>query len=294
MSRRVDPVTRYARAVVRGRVLTNRLVRLAAERHLRDLAAGPGRALRWDAAKAEHAIAFFGFLRLAEGEFDGKPFVLQPWQSFIIGSLFGWYALDVDDVWVRRYRNAYVETGKGSGKTPMAAGIGLYGLVADDESAAEIYSAAAVRDQASISWTDARRMVDRSPALRGRVEVSAHALVVPARDASFRTVSSEARNLHGKRPHIALIDEEHAHPDSSVIDAMRAGTKGRRNGLIFRITNSGYDRNSVCWHDHEYSSSRRGSGRRPRSAAGSGCRRTRSATSSARPSATSSSPTSTT
>ena len=63
------------------------------------------------------------------GERDRRPFMLEPWQQFIIGSLFGWYR---DDLY-RRFRTAYIEVGKGSGKSAMAAGICLYGLVADGE-----------------------------------------------------------------------------------------------------------------------------------------------------------------
>ncbi len=246
-------VNDYARAVIDGVAVANRSVRLACERHLRDLSEGTDRGLRFDAGRAGRAIRFFSFLRLAEGAFEGRPFDLQPWQAFIVGSIFGWYTQDADGEWVRRFRNAYIETGKGSGKTPMAAGIGLYGMVADDEAAADIFSAAKVRSQAAILWNDARRMVEKSPALRGRIEVTAHALAMPARDSSFIAVSSEAKNLHGPRVHMALIDEEHAHPDAEVIDAMRAGTKGRRNALILRITNAGFDRHSICWQDHEYS-----------------------------------------
>lgn len=245
-----EAVEVYARGVLAGEIVANRLVGLACARHLDDLATGAARGLRFDHQRAGRAIRFFGFLRLAEGVFAGQPFTLQPWQAFIVGSLFGWYTAEADGTSVRRFRNAYIETGKGSGKTPLAAGIGLYGMVCDDEAAAEIYSAAAVRDQAAILWTDARRMVEQSPVLRERIEVGAHALVLPTRSSSFRPVSSEARNLHGKRPHIALIDEEHAHPNGEVIEAMRAGTKGRRNALIVRITNAGFDRHSVCWADH--------------------------------------------
>lgn len=248
-----DRVHRYARAVVARELVTNRAVRQACQRHLDDLVTGEARGLRFEPAKAARAIDFFGLLRLAEGDFDGKPFVLEDWQAFIVGSLFGWYAQDSDGTWVRRFRNAYVETGKGSGKSPLAAGIGLYGLAADDEAAPEIYSAAAGRDQAGILWTDAKRMVEKSPALLRRITPMAHALVAPSRSGTFKAVSSEARNHHGKRVHIALIDELHAHPDADVLEAMRAGTKGRRNALIFRITNSGFDRTSVCWHEHEYS-----------------------------------------
>jgi len=57
---------------------------------------------------------------------------------FIVGSLFGWRGLDG---W-RRFRVAYIEKPKGNGKSPLAAGIGLFMLMADGEARAEVYSAA--------------------------------------------------------------------------------------------------------------------------------------------------------
>lgn len=85
-----DPATAYARDVAAGKVVAGRLVRLACERHLRDLKEGPARGLRWNVEAANRAIQFFpDVLRLAEGEWAGKPFTLEPWQCFIVGSLFG-------------------------------------------------------------------------------------------------------------------------------------------------------------------------------------------------------------
>ena len=250
-------VRQYALDVVDGRQLANRYVRLAGERHLRDLEDGPARGLRFDEAAAGRSITFFSHLTLAEGdiaETKPRPFILRPWQSFIVGSCVGWMATDEEDgSEIRRFRNAYVETGKGSGKTPIGGGLGLFGVAGDTEAAPEVYSVGNTRDQSKIPWTDAKRMAEASPALRSRIEISAHALAVPSRNGTFQYLSSEARNLHGKRPHLVIVEEEHAHPDSSVIDAMRLGTKGRRNALIFRITNSGHDRHSICWQDHEYS-----------------------------------------
>ena len=135
----IHPVTRYARDVAAGTRLAGRLVRLACERHLRDLEEGATRGVRFDERAATRAIEFFGFLNLAEGAHAGKPFRLEPFEQFIVGSLFGWLGPDG----FRRFRTAYVEIGKGNGKSPMAAGIGLYGLFADGEIGAEIYSAAA-------------------------------------------------------------------------------------------------------------------------------------------------------
>jgi phage terminase large subunit-like protein len=246
-----DPVTRYALDVAEGRIVANRYVRLAAQRHLDDLRNGPKRALRWDREAAEYALAFFpGWLRLAEGPFAGEPFVLQPWQQFVVGSLFGWYR---EDDGTRRFRTAYIECGKGNGKTPLAAGIGLFGLVADGEPAAEIYTAGVTREQANYILADARKMVERSPALRARVQINAHNLAVVSTGSYMRSVSSEARSLDQRRVHMALIDEIHEHPTDLVVDKMRAGTKGRRNPLIVEITNAGYDRHSICWRHHDYS-----------------------------------------
>lgn len=243
----VDRTTQYARDVVSGKILAGRLVRLACQRHLNDLKAGAARGLRFDREAAQRVFDFFSELRLAEGAFSGQPFKLEPSQAFILGSLFGWKVTDGS----RRFRTAYIEQGKGSGKSPLAAGIGLYGLTSDGEAAAEIYSAAAMKDQAKILFRDAENMVAASPELAGHIETHVGNLSVSSTFSYFRPVSSENRGLDGKRVHMALIDEVHVHHDGSVVEKMRAGTKGRRQALIFLITNSGSDRHSVCWHYHE-------------------------------------------
>lgn len=250
----VDRVTAYARAVLSGEIVAGRLVRLACQRHLRDLETGPARGLWFDVEAATEAIEFFEeFLCLAGGDFEGRPFLLQPWQAFIVGSLFGWKCEDGS----RRFRVAYIEIGKGSGKSPLAAGIGLYMLIADGEARAEVYAAATKKDQAMILFRDAIAMVDQSPALAGRLVKSG----APGREwnlahldsgSFFRPISSDD-GQSGPRPHCGLIDEVHEHKTPHVVDMMRAGTKGRTQALILEITNSGHDRDSVCWQHHEQS-----------------------------------------
>lgn len=241
-----SPVTAYAEAVSRGAVVTNRLVRLACERHLRDL---KRKDIHFDEDAAQRAIDFFGHLRLAEGQFAGQPFTLQPWQEFIVGSLLGWKITDGS----RRFRVAYIEVAKGNGKTPMAAGIGLYCLTADGEQSAEVYAAAVTREQANIGFRDAKLMAEASPALARRLTIQEHNIAYEATHSFFRPVSSEHRGLDGKRPQCALIDEIHEHPSDIVVEKMRAGTKGRRQALIIEITNSGYDRRTICYRHHELS-----------------------------------------
>jgi phage terminase large subunit-like protein len=250
-----DPVVAYADAVVRRDVVAGPWVRMAAERHLRDLEDGHKRGLVWDQELADRGIAFFGYLRLPEGDIgedgtvDGDPFVLQPFQQFIVGSLDGWRLSDGS----RRFRTAYVESGKGSGKTPLAAGMGIKGIVADGEAAAEVYTAGVTREQASYLLQDGRAMAIASKALQSRLDIAAHNIAAPKTKSFMRAVSSEGRSLDQKRVYMALIDEIHEHPTGDVVRKMRAGVKNRRNALIFEITNSGYDRHSICWQHHEYS-----------------------------------------
>jgi phage terminase large subunit-like protein len=240
-----DPVRAYAQAVVTRKIVAGGLVRQACQRHLDDLAHGAERGLIWHREEAQRVIDLIGEMRLPTGE----PFILQPCQAFIVGSLFGWFVKGDG----RRFRTAYVEMGKGNGKTPLAAAIGIVGLVADGKPAAEIYTAGVTRDQAQYLWADGRRMVEASDTLKGLIEVGAHNLIAKGTDSYMRPVSSEARSLDQKRVHMALVDEIHEHETALVVEKMRAGTKGDPDALIFEITNSGYDRHSICWQHHQYS-----------------------------------------
>ena len=248
-----DAATQYAREVVSGKRIAGPHVRGQCARHLRDLEHGHKRGLVWNVAESEKALGFYAdVLKLNGGDFEGKPFELLPWQKFVVGSLFGWQGVDG----YRRFRVAYVETAKGSGKSPLAAGIGMKGLVADNEPRAEIYSAATKKDQAMILFRDAVAMVDQSPELSKRLTKSGTGercwnLAYMAQGAFFRPISSDD-GQSGPRPHIGLIDELHEHKTNTVVEMMRAGTKSRRQALIFMITNAGHNRMGPCWGYHEY------------------------------------------
>ncbi len=257
-----DPATAYAEAVVSGDIVAGPHVRAACRRHLDDLEKGPDRGLTWDLAAANRAIGFFSDVLTVEIEFEDDegetlseavPFHLEPSQCFIVGSLFGWK----NRLGYRRFRRAFVEQGKGNGKSPLAAGLGHYMLSATKKLRAEVYSAATDKDQAAILFRDAVAMWSRSPHLERRLVPSGQnpvwQLTDMRRQSFFKPISSEKKGKSGIRPYCALIDEVHEHPDNSVIEMLRAGTKGNKQALIFEITNSGFDRQSVCWDEHEYS-----------------------------------------
>lgn len=251
----LDRTKDYAEAVVSGEIVAGPNVRNACRRHLKDLRDGHERGLRFDHEAANTAFGFFEeVLRLSEGQFEGLPFRLHASQAFIVGSLFGWKRSNG----TRRFRRAYVEQGKGNGKSPMAGGIGLYGMVADGEAGAQIYAAAAKREQAGILFADAVKMVRQSPALAKRIEFSGgvgreYNMAHHKSGSFFRPVSRDTgKSGSGPRPYFVLADEVHELPDGKILEMLERGFKFRRQPLLFMITNSGSDRNSVAWSEHEW------------------------------------------
>ncbi|WP_159829462.1 terminase large subunit [Novosphingobium sp. TCA1] len=250
-----DRGTKYALDVVAGKIVAGPHVRNACRRHLDDLQRGHERGLTYDLAKVERVFRFFETkLRLNGGQFEGRPFNLHPSQAFKLGSIFGWVRADG----TRRFRRAYIEEGKGNGKSPFAGGVGLYGMMADNEPGAEIYAVAAHRDQAKILFNDAVAMVDQSPDLAKRITQSGGPgrvfnMAWLAKGSFFRPLSRSAgKSGSGLRPHIGLADELHEHPNRDAVEMIERGFKFRLQPLLLMITNSGTDRNSICYEEHEH------------------------------------------
>lgn len=251
----VDRTTAYARGVCDGSIVAGPHVRDACARHLRDLESGSERGLWFDVPEAEKRISFFkDVLCLNGGEFEGVPFDLIDWEQFVVGSLFGWKKEDG----FRRFRVAYIETGKGSGKSPLVAGIGLMMQTADNEPRAEVYAAAVKKEQAAVLFRDAVAMVEYSPALFERLRIvggtNPSSIISESTGSFFKPISSEerGRGQSGPRPHCGILDEVHEHSTNAMIEFLRAGLKNRRQALIIMITNSGASRQSVCYEYHSY------------------------------------------
>ena len=250
-----DPVTAWAADVLKGKVIAGPHVRNACRRHLLDLRDGPARGLFWDLEEAKKRIAWFPkYLCLNGGQFEGIPFKPHPSQAFRIGSLFGWKWAETG---LRRFRRFYDEEGKGNGKSPLLAGIGIMMMVADGEPRAEIYAAAAKKEQAQVLFRDAVAMVQQSTKLnRIRISGDEHPWQLSYRGKSgdkriFKPISSD-KAQSGPRPSCALCDEVHEHPNRDVIEMLERGFKFRERPLLVMATNSGSDRKSICWEEHTH------------------------------------------
>jgi len=238
----------YVDDVLCGRQAACKWVRLACQRHRRDLETGAERGLRFDEDAARLAIAFFALLTHSKGEWAGRPVKLEPWQQFILWTVFGWKRADG----TRRFRTAYQEVARKNGKTTIAAGIGLYLMVADGEPGAEVYSAATKRDQARLSHAEATRMAKASPQIRKLVTIYKDNIHIQDTASKFEPLGADADTMDGLNVHGAIVDEVHAHKTRDTWDKLETATGSRRQPLTFAITTAGYDRQSLCFQLHEY------------------------------------------
>lgn len=246
-----DPVTAYAQAVLDGHIPMGPSVRASCKRHLQDLKTAKRRGYVWDLQAAIDAVEFFPLVLMIDVGKAPAPFELMWFQQFIVGSLYGWKHAKTGS---RRFKKGYVEIGKGSGKTPLSAGVGLKALCADGELAPEVYAAGAKRDQSMLIFEDCVKMVDRSPRLSRAVRKLGNNVVYelrhPRSGGKFKPLGM-GKKKSGQRVHCALVDELHEHQDRYTVDMLEDGFKGREQPLMLVTTNAGFDRNSICWEWHE-------------------------------------------
>lgn len=216
-----DLATLYACDVLDGKVVAGEFVREAARRHLRDLDQCSQRGLSFDVGKAKHHSGFFpAILTVTEGVAEGKPFHLLPWHGFVVASLFGWKR----DDGLRRFRMAWLETGKGQAKSPLMAGIGIDMMGFAGKERSEVYAIAGDKDQANVLFKDAVAMCranmpdrdeDEFESLESRGDVvirgtGDHAWKIehPATSSKFMSMAS-VDSISGPRPYAVLADEIH-------------------------------------------------------------------------------------
>ena len=203
----------------------------------------------YDKKKADRAVKFIEMLPHTKGEWEGRPFWLLPWQEQIIRDLFGIVKADG----FRQFRTAYIEIPKKQGKSELAAAIALYLLYADHEPSAEVFSAAADRQQASIVFDVAKRMVEMTPGLQKRSKVmSATKRIVNYSNAGYyQVVSADVGGKHGYSISGLVFDEIHNQPNRKLWDVLTKGSgDARRQALHVAITTAGTDRNSICFELH--------------------------------------------
>ena len=246
----------YAHDVLDGRVTVGRLVRLAVERDLHDQRTAADRGLVFDTAEAERRVRWFNLCKQIDGEFEGKPLILEPWQAWFTWVSFGWRRTDSG---FRRFRRRWLEVGSGNGKTTWMAADALGMLVADGESGAEVYPCATHRDQAKILWDASARMIEQSDGLSAHVKlfdsVNNQRIVFPARHAFMVPLGrdSKSSSVEGKKPAAIYFDEVHEYRDRKQWNVLHKKMLKRRQPLSTAMTTADDGEPETLYEDiHEY------------------------------------------
>lgn len=212
---------------------------------------------RFDEKRAERVVRFIEtFIVHTKGRHAGTPFILAPWQKDeIIRPLYGTVALDSQyDEWVRQYRIAWLEMARKNGKSEILSALALYHLIADEEESAEIYSVAADRDQASLVYNTAKRMVELQPLLSKRIDIidSRKRLVYPKTNSFYQVLPGDAAGALGTNPHAVLFDEVLTQRDRHLWDSLRQGFGTRKQPLLIAATTAAYTTAAFALAEHEY------------------------------------------
>ena len=241
----------YCKDVQSGVRIAGKFEKLAVKRFLNDLKRqenDPEFPYSFNEERLNHVCSFIESLHHVKGKLARKHFILDPWQVFVVGNIFGWE----DHDGIRRFTDAYIEISKKNGKSTLAAAIGLYMTVADGEVGAEVYAAAANYDQAKIVWEDAKQMVLFNPELQAHfgVATTQYEIRVGDDNSKFKPLATDKDgSKDGKNVHCGILDEIHAHKDSDTYDIIADGVIARTEPLILGITTAGSSKIGVCWRE---------------------------------------------
>jgi phage terminase large subunit-like protein len=200
-------------------------------------------------APAREPMAFINSLTHTKGSFAGQPFNLRPWQRRIVRQLF-----KKGRDGRRQYRTALLMLPRKNGKTELAAAMALYGLLADGEAGAEVYSAAADKDQASLVFGVAAQMLRNHPDLDAACYIvdSQKRIVHRESGSVYRAISAEAYSKHGFNASMVIYDELHAAPSRELYDVLSTSMGARTQPLMLVISTAGYDRHSILWELYQH------------------------------------------
>lgn len=239
---------KYEEDVLSGKIPSCIFVKQAIRRQRDDLKRWSGKdsPFYFDQAEGNRVCRFIECLPHTKGALRGQKIKLEPWQCWILTTIFGWRRRSDNR---RRFGRVYIEVPRGNGKSSLSSGVALYCLLADREPGAEVYSFATTRDQAGIVFGDAKQMAMMCEPLRKKfgLAVLAKALFVPGSNSTFQAKSAEGSTLDGLNTHFACIDELHAHKTRAVYDVVETSIGKRLNPILWVITTAGFDTAGICY-----------------------------------------------
>lgn len=245
---------KYISDILDGTIPACKWTKLAAQRHLNDLAKqdDPTYPFRFDQEKASRVCRYVDQFPHVKGvAAKTLGFKLEPWEVFLISIPFGWINKVTG---LRRFRRTYSEIAKGNGKSPLMSAICSYMAFADNEPGAEVYTAATSRAQARVVFDVTQAMLRKMPGYTGKrgIEVAAHSVNQLKSNSFIRPLSSEAKGVEGINPYFICVDELHAHDSRDLYDNLDTANGKRKGSMLWVVTTAGDNRYGVCYEVRKY------------------------------------------
>lgn len=229
----------YAIDVIEGRIVTCKYVKQACQRYLDFF-----NKYDFRVDKVKKVVNFISHLKHYTGKHNGKPFILQPYQLWIISSIFGFYKKGTDK---RVCNYVYIELARKSGKTALMAAICLYMLIADGENGAEVELVANSAKQAKIAFTMCSNFLGSIDKKNKYFRRYRDSIKYDKAKAFLQVLSSDASGNDGYNSSCFLLDECHEQPDSRLYDVMCSSQGMRENPLAMIITTAGFNKFGFCY-----------------------------------------------
>lgn len=226
-------LNKYAEDCLTDKIIVGKHIKFACERHLKDLERPD---IYWNEAAAAKTIGFVQCMRHVKGVLTRRKLVLEPWQIFFIGSIFGWYRKESN---VRRFTEGHLNIGRKNSKTTLCSAIGHYMLVADGEMGAECIMAAAKEDQARDLFGVALQMVHMNPEYKRFYQLHTTKSVIEYPVTGSHYTFCIGTPVDGSNPSLALIDEYHQHRSNMAYDALKTGIGARKQPVLLVISTAG-------------------------------------------------------
>ena len=198
----------------------------------------------FDEEQADRAVRFVEtYCHNFKGEWAGEPIVLHDFQRDILRDLFGWRVKSTNR---KRFKEAYVELPKNGMKTTLCAAMAMHGLIGEGVKAAEVYTVAGTTKQSSIAFDGCKDMLDYSPKLGRALRKRQFSIHHYKSKSKIEVLSGSAEGKQEFHPSLIIGDEVHEWPNRRMYEALTSAAI-KRELLCCWITNSGHDRNSVCY-----------------------------------------------
>lgn len=248
----IDRVTQYCLDVLDGKIVADKLVKLACQRHLNDIESSKLAPYKYEfnIDKALDIIDFAETLTIAEGE-EETEVTLFPFQAFILGSLNGWVTKGTG---YRRFRTSYIQIGRQNGKSFLNGILAAYYGNFDNYKYGQIYCVATKKDQAKIVFNEVVKFIEADIELSELFKIKDYESVIECKltHSIIKALSKDTKSIDGFRPLLGIVDEYHAHKTNQMYKLLEGGIKKMKQALISIITTAGFELNSPCYRQYEY------------------------------------------